>query len=90
MNNEPQATEKSEFQTDFKGFKQQASEFFKKLKESAPTQEQIENGLKAIGLALLYMTGTENEKYQAKIVFDIAHRKAAEYQINQIFGALKN
>ena len=71
---------KSEFETDFNGFKQQASEFFKRLKQD-PTAAQIDGGLKALALAFLYMTGNENEKYQSEIVLQLAHRKAAERQM---------
>jgi hypothetical protein len=74
----------SEFDCTFEGFKQQASEFFKRLKKTpAPTDRQIEAGLHALSLAYIYMTGTENERYQCEIMICLADREAMKIRENQ-------
>lgn len=52
-----------------------ASELFAAIKRGA-TKAQIDNGLKALGLAFIYMQGTPLDRYQAEIVLTLAHRKA--------------
>lgn len=65
----------TEFTTDFEGYKRMASELFSAIKRGA-TKAQIDNGLKALGLAFIYMRGTDLDRYQAEIVLTLAHRKA--------------
>jgi hypothetical protein len=69
----------SEFATDFDGYKTLAGEFFRRLRTNpVPSTATIENGLKALGLALIYLQATELDRYQAEIVLTLAHRKADE------------
>lgn len=70
----------SGFECDFRGYKQQACEFFQRLKMvQTLAPEQIEAGLHALRLAFIYLAGSDNERYQAEIVLILAQRKADEY-----------
>ena len=70
------------FCVDFEGFKRQAGEFFRRLKDPA-TVDQIEAGMKALGVAYIHMEGDEMEIHQAAIVMDIATRKSTEAILSQ-------
>lgn len=67
----------SGFECTFSEYKDQAAEFFRRLKdERGITEKQIEGGLHALRLAFLYVQGTPNERYQAEILLSLAHRHA--------------
>lgn len=68
-------------ETDYEGFKQIASDFFKILKTTTD-QERIDAGLKCLGLAYLGMTGNDLEKHQAVILYELANKKAMEVEFS--------
>jgi hypothetical protein len=68
--------------TDYQGFKQLASDYFKLL-PTAKNVEQIQSGTKCLLIAYFGMTGTESQLHEARIILDLAESKgnARELQI---------
>ncbi len=67
----------SDFACTFDQYREQAAELFRRLRAAPkPSKEQIQNGVKALGLAFLYLKGSDNEKHQAEVVLSLAYREA--------------
>lgn len=77
----------AQFAADFSQFKQLASEFFRALPKTTRA-EQIQAGLKCLGIAFLEFTGDENERHQAEIVLSLAHRKGGEREREILYREL--
>lgn len=70
----------SGFECTWEEYKEQAATFFRRLKASPTmTERQVERGLKAIGLAFIYVKEDPMFKGQAQIVLNLAHKKADEF-----------
>lgn len=68
------------FECTWEEYKKQASQFFRRLKSlPPPTTEQVENGLKALRLAFIYVTEDPVFKGQALIVLNLAHGEADKF-----------
>lgn len=72
-------------QPNFDEYKQIAADFFRALK-TTNDQDKIDAGLKCLGIAYLGMTGTENEKYQALIVYQLAHKEVNKKELEVILA----
>ena len=70
------SSDPSPFTCTYEEFKAQAGSYFRRLQESpAPTEAQIENGFKALGLAYLNLEGaTEIQKHEAVILIQLASK----------------
>lgn len=77
-----QSPSPSGFETPFIGFKEQAAQFFRRLKEpKILTQDQIEGALSALNLAYVYCEGTQNEKHQSAILIALIHKHGDAYKL---------
>ena len=73
---------------DWPVFKQLASEFFKALPRLKEFQ-QVEGGHKCLIMAYTHLEANELEMHQARIVLDIAARKAGARVREVLFAGLK-
>lgn len=72
----------------FDSFKGMASEFFKALPK-LKSKEQVEAGERCLYLAYTSLEGNENEQHQARLLLDIATRKANKRVLDILFAGLK-
>lgn len=73
--NEP---DQSPFTCTYNEFKERSASFFRRLKEDPrPTEEQINNGLKTLGLAYLHLAdATEVQRHEAGVLLELATKYA--------------
>ena len=77
---------KSDFSCSLEEFKVEVSNFFKRLKaDLSPTEEQIEQGLKIIGLMYLYIYDLEKERYDGESadILKLVYKSADEFLLRQ-------
>ena len=61
---------------DFQESKKRASEFFKSATDC--DADQIENGLKMLGISYLNLEANRLEEHQAQLLLKLAHKKYGE------------
>jgi len=57
----------------FQEFKQMAHEFFT-LSKTMRKPEQVESGFKALGISFLHLKCTDQERWQASVLLDLASK----------------
>lgn len=70
----------SGFECTWEEYKEQAATFFRRLQaKPLMTEEQVNNGLKILGLSFIYVEEDPMFEGQAEIVLNLAHKKAHEF-----------
>ena len=71
--------EMNEFAVDLEGFKQAAKKFIDRLRKGGIDGEQTDGMRRVMALHFLHFQGNDLDRYQAKIVLDLAFRELYDY-----------